>query len=200
MSDRHRCARLAIPPALDRTPQLLPVPLGGLTPVRRHPSTLFRLWRHHHTMAMTVTALLAGSVGVWLATTPVASSVVMTAAGVQVDGVALTLATSRTGSSLHIYTGPASLAIRTSSGRNSSAGAVMTWGGLATTGRCLLVATGAGASDACEFRVGSARLSSTDTFDARTHLWHRSYSDGVAVTIAVPAGSTLIPIPFPLGH
>ena len=199
MSDRHGFAQVVGPAGLDRTPQLLPVPLGGLNPARRKPSTLLRRWRRHQPKVMIATALVAGACGVWLATKPVTSTVAMDATGVHVDGALLAAVSPQTVHGVQVFDGPASLAITTPRGGTSRAGAVMTWEGLATTGQCVLV-VGAGASDACRFTIGGAGLSAADTFDARSHVWYRRYADGVEVTIAVPAGSPLIPVPFPLGH
>ncbi|HEY6470857.1 MAG TPA: hypothetical protein VI434_13940 [Candidatus Dormibacteraeota bacterium] len=123
----------------------------------------------------------------------------MSAAGVDIDGVLLTPVPQAVPGP-HIFDGAASLAIGVPHGGTTRAGAVMTWGGLATTGRCVLAVVGAGVSEACQFRQGSSRFSAVDAFDAQGHVWHRRYADGTDVTVAVPAGSPLIPIPFPLGH
>jgi hypothetical protein len=76
----------------------------------------------------------------------------------------------------------------------------MTWNGLAVTGHCVMHVAGTSASDACEFTTGGGRLASVDNFDFGARVWHRHYQDGIDVTIAVPAGTELIPIPFPLGR
>ncbi len=144
--------------------------------------------------------MVAGLCGVWLATSAHTSIVVMDAAGVDVDGVLFTSVVPQAAAGLHVFGGPASLAISVPHEGTSRAGAVMKWGGLATTGQCVLAVVGAQASEACQFQEGSSRFSAADTFDAGGHVWHRRYADGTDVTIAVPAGSTLIPIPFPLGH
>lgn len=149
---------------------------------------------------MTATALVTGIGGVLLATRPVTFTVGMSATGVRIDGALLSTTEPQTVPGVQLFSGAASLAINTSRGGTSRAGAVMTWGGLATTGQCVLVAVASGASDACRFAIGPTRLTAVDTFDARAHVWHRHYADGVDVAIAVPPGSPLIPIPFPLGH
>jgi hypothetical protein len=200
MSDGPGLTRVTGPAGLDRTPQLLPVPLGGLHPTRRRPSMLLWHWRRHQPQVMIATALVAGLSGVWLATNPVSPSVAMDAAGVHVDDALLAAVSPQSVRGVRVFNGPASLAITSPSGGTSRAGAVMTWDGLATTGQCVLTVVATRASDACHFTIGSARLSAVDTFDAGARVWHRRYGDGVDVTIAVPAGSSLIPIPFPLGH
>jgi hypothetical protein len=161
---------------------------------------ILRNWRRHQPRVLMGTALVAGICGVWLGASPVTSTVAMNAAGVDVDGALLTPVAPQTMPGVQVFNGPASLAITTPKRGTSHAGAVMVWGGLATTGQCVLVVIDAGASDACKFSEGPARFSAADTFDARNHVWHRRYADGVEVTIAVPVGTPLIPIPFPLGH
>jgi hypothetical protein len=200
MSDRRLLNRVTNPPALDRSPQLLPVPLGGLIPARRRPSRLLRSWRRHQPQVVMFAALVAGVCGAWLAASPQPSTVVVSAAGVDIDSVLLTPVASQAALGLHVFGGPASLAVSVPQGGTSRAGAVMTWGGIATIGQCVLAVVGSRASEACQFREGPSRFSAADTFDARGHVWHRRYADGSQVTIMVPAGSPLIPIPFPLGH
>ncbi len=76
----------------------------------------------------------------------------------------------------------------------------MTWNGLTVTGRCVMHMIGRSASETCEFTTGANRRASVDTFDPAARVWHRHYQDGLDVVIVVPAGTELIPIPFPLGH
>jgi hypothetical protein len=161
---------------------------------------ILRKWRRHQPQVLTFAALVTGICGVWLAASPLTSTVAMEATGVNVDGAFLTRVAPQTTPGVHVFNGPASLAITVPKGGTSHAGAVMIWGGLATTGQCVLVVVDGGASDACQFNEGSARFSAADTFDARRLVWHRRYTDGVDVTITVPDGTALIPIPFPLGH
>ena len=80
------------------------------------------------------------------------------------------------------------------------AAAVMTLNGVEATGQCEIQVLPVSASEACQFKSGAAESTSTGTFDFASRTWHRHYSDGVEVTIMVPRGSELIPIPFPLGH
>lgn len=201
MRSGHGIARAPNPIALDRSPQTLPVPLGGLRPARRNPSTLLRQWRRHQPKVMIVTALVVGVCGVWLSVTPTTFTVAMTVAGVMVDGARLTPLQRQTPDGVEVFVGPASLAITRGRGDGTSrAGAVMSWGGVAATGQCVLVVLSTGASDACRFMIGASRLTAIDTYDARNRVWHRQYQDGLDVTIALPSGTPLIPIPFPLGH
>jgi hypothetical protein len=131
---------------------------------------------------------------------PRSFTVVVRGGGVSIDGEVLTAAVQEPANGTRVFTGRGSLAITTVSAGTTRAGAVMTWNGLAATGHCLLHRAGSHASEACEFTTGADRLTSVDTFDFAAMVWHRHYQDGIDVTIAVPAGTELIPIPLPLGR
>ena len=92
------------------------------------------------------------------------------------------------------------MAVTTLSSVLVRAGSVMTWNGLPTTVRCVLGRGPTGAHETCAYAIGGIRLTSIDTYATRTRTWIRRYDDGLVVTITVPRGSELIPIPFPLGR
>jgi hypothetical protein len=186
--------------ALDRTPQILPIPLGGLTPVRRRSSLILRRFRRHHSTALLVLAGVAIAGAVWLSTTSRSFTVEMTASGLRVDDVVLTASTPRFVGGMRVFTGEASVALAAGEPGSMRAAAVMTLNGVKTTGQCESHVLSKTASEACQFKGGGAVLTSTATFDFGSRAWDRRYSDGIGVTITVPRGSELIPIPFPLGH
>jgi hypothetical protein len=186
--------------ALDRTPQILPIPLGGLTPVRRRSSVVLRRFRRHQSTALLALAGVAIACAVWLSMTSRSFTVEMTASGLRVDEVVLTASTPRFVGGLRVFTGPASVALTAGESGSMRAAAVMTFNGVKTTGQCESHVSSRTASEACQFKGGGAGLTSTATFDFRSRTWDRRYSDGIEVTIMVPTGSELIPIPFPLGH
>jgi hypothetical protein len=75
--------------------------------------------------------------------------------------------------------------------------------GVHATGICDLVQNAAGQTfdEHCDFQVGDERFSSQDHLDAhKGAVWHRVYSDGKQVDIAVPTDGALVPMPFPLGR
>jgi hypothetical protein len=185
---------------LDRTPQSLPIPLGGLTPVRRRPSVALRRFRRHQSTALLVLAGLATGAAVWLSTSSRAFTVEVTASGLRVDGVVLTASTPQSVGGMRVFTGPASVALAAGESGSMRAAAVMTSNGLETTGQCESHVLPTTASEACQFKSGGAVFTSTARFDFGSRAWDRRYSDGIEVTIMVPRGSELIPIPFPLGH
>jgi hypothetical protein len=183
----------------ERSNQTLPVPLGGLAPVHRHSTAMRRTLRRHPSAPLMALALAASGCGVWLSISPRSFDAGGDAAGVHIDDMTLT-PVSPPMAGTTIFTGAATLVIVAPSPRTARAGAVTTWNGVPTTGRCVLTDGASVASEMCEYDIGTGRLTSTDSFTAATRTWRRRYSDGVEITIAVLAGSAVIPIPFPLGR
>ncbi len=122
-----------------------------------------------------------------------------TTAGIHIDGITL-MRVSQSTASVTAFTGDATVVMHTASSGVITAGAVMTWNGTPATGRCVLRSNATGSVETCVYEVGSVRLTSTDRFTEKTRTWQRRYDDGVEIVIGVPVGSTVIPIPFPLGH
>jgi hypothetical protein len=186
--------------ALDRTPQILPIPLGGLTPVRRRSSVVLRRFRRHESTALLALACVATGGAVWLSTSSRSFTVEMTASGLRVDDLVLTASTRQSVGGMRVFTGQASVALAVVESGSMRAAAVMTLNGVEATGQCESHVLSTTASETCQFKSGGAGLTSTATFDFGSRTWDRRYSDGIEVTIMVPRGSELIPIPFPLGH
>jgi len=142
--------------------------------------------------------LVAAASGVWLSAASGFHSG-RNQTDVHVDDLTL----SRVGQTVadtEIFTGSATLVITTAAGV-SRGGAVMTWNGVPTTGRCVLLhVVSDETSETCDFTMGSALVTAVDRFDPEKRTWSRRYDDGDEITIAVPPGASLIPIPFPLGH
>jgi hypothetical protein len=184
--------------ALDRAPQILPVPLGGLAPAHRRSTALKRIVRRYRSIPLLALAFAAGAGGVWLSSTSGTFEAGQDAAGVHVDGLTLTPAVQSVAGT-QVFTGAATIVIMTASGEIRS-GAVMTWNGVSTTGRCTLRRGVAGVSETCMFSMGATRLTSIDRFDAATRTWQRHYGDDVDIMISVPTGTRLMPVPFPLAR
>jgi hypothetical protein len=183
---------------LDRSAQALPIPLGGLSPAHRRSTPLRRTLRRHRSAPMFVLALAASCTGVWLSTGPRSFDVGQDPIGIHVDDITLTRASQLSGG--EVFTGAATVVIRTTPSGAVRAGAVMTWNGVRATGRCALISSAQGARETCVYEIGATRLTSNDTFVARTRTWSRRYGDGVEIAINLPIGSALIPVPFPLGR
>jgi hypothetical protein len=187
------------PGSLERSTQTLPVPLGGLAPVHRTSKSWRHGWSRHRGASLTALALAAAGCGVWLSVSPRYFEAGRDGAGVHVGGTLLArLAQPSAGT--EVFTGQATLVIVTPSPKTMTASAVMTWNGMPTIGRCVLIAGGTGSSERCDYTTSATRLTSIDTFDPRTRVWHRRYDDGVEILITVPTRCAVIPIPFPLGH
>jgi hypothetical protein len=198
VADRGVVGTVTQPP-LQRSTQTLPVPLGGLAPVHRRSTRLRRTLRAHRSAPILALALISAAAGVWLSIAPRSFDAGMDGAGVHVDGITLTpLAQKATGS--QVFTGAATLVVDTASSRMVTAATVMTWNGVRATVRCVYLRSSIGGVETCLYELGSQRLTSTDQFSASRQSWYRQYSDGVAITITVPRGTTVIPVPFPLGR
>jgi hypothetical protein len=185
--------------ALDRGAQTLPIPLGGLAPAHRRPTAVKRMLGRHRSAPLIAAALLAAGIGIWLSTSTRSFDVGQDATGIHIDDMTLA-PTGQSVAGLQVFTGAATVAVVVTPSRLVRAGAVMTWNGLHATGRCVLARSGTGATETCAYVIGATRLTSVDTYIAGTRAWSRRYGDGVEIAIHVPRGSTLIPVPFPLGR
>jgi len=183
----------------ERSSQTLPVPLGGLAPVRRQSRAMRRTLRHYRPALLMAFAFAASGCGVWLSISPRTFDAGGDAVGVHIDDMTLT-PVAHPESGIRVFTGAATLVIVVPSPHTERAGAVTTWNGIPTTGRCVLTDGAAVTGETCEYDMGITRLTSVDSFTAATRTWHRRYSDGVEITVEVPVGSAVIPIPFPLGR
>lgn len=191
----------ALPQRLARTSQNLPIPLGGLVPVHRHTSPWIRTWRRQRVRVATLLVLAAVSTGAWLGSGPPTFSVATSGSTIRIDDVVLTRSSLAEVAGTRVYVGAAALALTPGAGGTTTGGAVLTWDGRASTGRCLLSIPATSApTDACRYRIGRLALTSVDVFDPHASAWTRRYSDGVTVRIDVSPGSMLIPIPIPLGR
>jgi hypothetical protein len=161
---------------------------------------LLRRLRRHQSTALLALAGVATGCAVWLSMSSRSFTVEMTASGLRVDDVVLTVSTSPSVDGMRVFTGQASVALATGDPGSMRAAAVTTVNGAEAIGQCESHVSSATASEACQFKRGGIELTSTATFDFVSRSWDRHYSDGVEVTIMVPKGSELIPIPFPLGH
>jgi hypothetical protein len=198
VADR-RDARLASHLPIERSIQTLPIPLGGLAPVRRHSTWLRRTMRTHRSVPVLILALACAASGVWLSVAPRPFEAGEDTAGIHIDGITL-MRMSQSTASVAAYTGDATVVIHTAPSGVITAAAVMTWNGTPAKGRCVLRGNATGSVEMCVYEVGSVRLTSTDRFTEKTRTWQRRYDDGLEIVIGVPVGSTVIPIPFPLGH
>jgi hypothetical protein len=183
-----------------RATQYLAIPLAEFVPAHRAVSPWLRAWWRNGTALLTGGALLCAAAGVVISTAPRALWVYADASHVYLGSVALTRASQSPVSGYTMYSGTAVILLSSSTAPARSAGAA-TLNGVRATGACTQAgANGAALTERCTFSMGSARITSLDTFDSGARTWRRTYSDGETAQFAVPAGRTVIPIPLPLGR
>ena len=163
-------------------------------------SALMRTWRRRQSAALLAIAAAATGGAVWLSTSPRSFTVEANASEVRVDDVVLTASPPHVTGGIRVFTGQATLALTPAKSGMVHGAAVMIWKGMVTTGQCVLRLGALSATEACRFRNGAVETTATDIFDSASRLWHRRYGDGVDITVMVPKGSDLVPIPFPLGR
>lgn len=184
---------------LDRSPQHLPIPLGGLSAShavrpRRTVLSHLRAWRRTSTMA----GLVSGALGAVLLASATPPAVFVDARGAHVAGAVLAPAPSGD-PAVSLYRGDAALVVRWLAG-GATAAAVTTLDGEQVTGSCRMRSGGQGASERCSFDVNGRMLTAADTYVAAAGRWRRRYSDGTTAEFTVPRGTRPIPVPFPLGE
>jgi hypothetical protein len=186
---------------LDRTPQNLPVPLGGWSPAHHDESRLSRTWRRQRARILTAGGLVLGVVGGWLAVAAPSVAVYADGASVHIGAVTLLPVRQQPTQGVRVYTGAVAFVVVDVSPRETRASAVTLLNGVSVNGVCRLTRTGgAGAREECAFSVRGTALRSTDLFDSSSHTWRRTYSDGRTATFNVPPGTSVVPIPIPLGR
>jgi hypothetical protein len=190
------------PRTAERRAQYLLVPLAGLQPVRRPRAVprLVRLWRRRVQLATLLGVTLVIAAGVVTATTPPVA-VYLSDDAVHADGLTLVhpagnggLATGR------LYTGAATMLLTAGPGGTVVASAVTYRSGQKVRAVCTLYSPGGTEVwEACDIRTGRTTVVCHDVFDLAAGAWRRHCSDGQVLSIEVPAGTEVIPVPFPLG-
>lgn len=190
------------PPAVvDRHPQNLPVPLGGMTPVRRAHRRRRRPIRTHAARALLITGLIAALAGMALLSLPATTEAYLDGDSIHVGGMTLTAAGPAGRGGATLYAGDASYVLVEPGDGSATASAVWSEQGVAMVARCALHHDGQRLVDECAFDGASGRLTSVDVLDPSAgSTWQRTYSDGVRVAIAVGQQGAAVPVPFPIGR
>ena len=189
------------PTTLDRAPQHLPVPLGGLAPAHRNEPRLSRTWRVQQARIISVGGLTLSLVGGWLAVATPAISIYADGSSIHVGDVTLLPLHDQRNPGVRVYTGAVAFVLVDINPREVRAAAVTSLNGLSVNGVCRMARVGrGGAREDCAFSVHGTTLHSTDLFDPPAHSWHRTYADGRTATFNVPPGTSLVPVPIPLGR
>jgi len=199
---RHRAGPAGL---IDRDPQHLPVPLGDLRPRRqaRGAAAPTRFWRRRNSEIVAAVGMLLAIAAAVVTVTRPPLSVYLEGDTVHVGGLALTHQAGNGGlTEGSLFTGPATLLMVTRSDGSVVASAVTFLAGRRVTGVCHFGPPGATEiMEHCELHIGGASVTCDDTlrFDA-PGSWQRRCSDGQALTVSVPDGTDVIPMPFPLGR
>ena len=188
-------------PLIDRAPQNLPVPLGGMAPVRVNPPRRARVPRLGLTTLLIGAGAVSGAVGLGLLAATPSVSVSLVGDRLEVGGMVLTAVGPTVESHATLYSGDASYVLAEHSDGTAAAAAAWALGGARSTGLCSLHRDGVRLIDECVFALGGARLTSVDVLDpALGSTWQRTYSDGGRVTIGVAAQGGAVPVAFPIGR
>jgi hypothetical protein len=187
---------------IDRQPQNLPVPLGGMTPLRVTRSRFRRRPRVAPSTVCVAVGLASAAAGTALLLAPAPVAVSLQGERLQVGGMTLTAVGSPRASGPVLFFGGASYVLIEHNDRTATAAAVWTSGGVTSSGVCHLHPQGDRLIDECSVTSSSgAALTAVDLLDpARGSAWQRTYSDGSRVTIAVPPDGAAVPVPFPIGR
>ncbi len=185
---------------IDRDPQNLPIPLGGMAPVRirRH------RWRRalHSPLSTVVLAVgaLCGVAGLLALLAPQTVAVSLFGDRLEVGGMTLR-EVSPPSAQLRRFAGDASYVLAERGHGTATAAAAWTSAGVRSHGLCTLQPQGLLLVEECSFVMGVQHLTSVDVLDpASGSAWQRTYSDGTRVTIAVAPNGAAAPIPFPVGR
>jgi hypothetical protein len=204
----HSRATISRPPphvSAERRPQYLPIPLGDLRPARRLQRRRMteRLWRRYRAELVAVLGILLAATAALVSIARPTDSVYLRGDRVYVDGVALVHPPGNAGVATgRVYEGPATLVIVTGSDGLVTASAVTFLGTEKVTAVCRLDPPASGELlDRCQLQIGRSAVRCRDTMPLDSPgTWDRRCSDGRHLSIAVPSGAALIPMPFPLGE
>jgi len=186
---------------IDRATQNLPVPIGGVAPVRVNRRRRRRVLRGCARAVASAVGLAAAVAGAVMVVAPKTDSATLVGHQVEIGGMALLEVGPLPSGQGVLYGGAASFVL--SQHTDGSAVAAASWRSLGSrsSGICHVIAPGRTLIDECTFDVPGGTLTSVDVLDpASGGAWQRTYGDGVRVSIAVSTAGTVIPVPFPIGH
>jgi hypothetical protein len=195
---------MPFPPPLhliDRTPQNIPLPLGGMAPVRVRRSARTRAIRTRAHVVTAGAAVCCAAAGVTLLAAPTTVPAALLGGRIEVGSMSLREVGAAPQTGTFLYGGDASLALTERGDGSARASAAWIADGALSSGTCDLRRDGSRLIDDCSFTGPPGTTTSVDVLDpARGAGWQRTYRDGARVTIAVPADGAAIPVPFPIGR
>ena len=186
---------------IERDPQNLPIPLGGMAPVRVRRPRLRRALRLRLSTIALAFGVLCGATGLAMLLAPQTVAVSLSGDRFQVGGMSLREVNQPAGDQLRRFEGDASYVLAERGHGTAIAAAAWTSAGAPSQGVCTLRPQGRLLVEECSFVMGVRHLTSVDVLDpAKGSAWQRTYSDGARVTIAVAQNGAAAPIPFPVGR
>jgi hypothetical protein len=186
---------------IDRLTQNLPVPLGGVAPVRVVRRRRRRVLRRCAPAVASAVGLAAACAGGVMVVAPHTYAATLVGHQVEIGGMALLEVGPLPGGQGVLYSGAASFVLSRHADGSARAAASWTSHGSTSSGVCHVIAPGRTLIDECTFHVAEGTLTSVDVLDpASGDVWQRTYGDGVRVSIAVSTAGMAIPVPFPMGH
>lgn len=189
---------------VDREPRNLPIPIGDLRPIRRPPpGSRMRGWRRRGPALLTLLGVLLVVSAAMVTVTRPPLSAYLDEDTVHVAGVTLTHPASNGGlASGLLYQGAATLLLVDAPDRRVVASAVTYLDGAKVTGVCDLgPPTRTQVAESCVLAIGDQSVTCDDVLRfAAPGDWARRCSDGQTLTVSVPQGASVIPLPFPLGR
>ncbi|HKR98626.1 MAG TPA: hypothetical protein VJU79_03835 [Candidatus Dormibacteraeota bacterium] len=179
--------------------QHLPVPLGGSSPFHASPPRprAVRL-RRHWRMVLVVLGCAAAGGGIALTATHSDIAVFADVTGVHVGNLTLHQRDSGVPGE-RVFAGDAVLAIAMHGTNTFEGSGVALVQGRRSVGSCTMTVHAETTVEDCDLRLGATRLRAHDVYSAARREWLRRYADGTEITMQVPPGSSVIPIPFPIG-
>ncbi len=192
---------------IDRTPQNLPMQLGGLRVVRRNRRTNagVKWWRRNAANIVASIGLIAALGGAYLAAVRAPTPAYIRGESIFVSGSELKKQPATPG----LYLGNAAFMYVKQPGNTFIGTASATVSGKDVSGRCVMSQVSAlEIREECSFWIGvsittTPTLKSVDVFDLSSSslTWKRHYSDGIDVEITVPASlGGIVPVPLPVGR
>jgi hypothetical protein len=162
-----------------------------------------RLWRWHSYEILAAGGLLLAVAAAVVTVSRPALAVYLEGDSVHVGSV--TLSHPRDNGGLaegRLYTGPAALLMVSRPGGAVIASAVTFLAGQKVTGVCTFgPPVAAEITESCSLRIGGRSVTCEDALRFDTPgSWERTCSDGQRLTVSVPSGAAVIPMPFPLGR
>ena len=169
--------------------QRLPLPIGGQDPTRRYRRPWFASPRDRNRVLVLVAAVALTVAGGLLGAHQPVVTVELRPGMYTIGSIHL----AAQGGGVYAGTQGAVVIDESPAGSVRAGGSTMLHGA-PTQGSCT-VASG-GRTEHCDFSLDGRALHADDA--RTTGGWHRVYSDGQTVDIALPSGT--VPVPFPLGR